>query len=194
MPQPGTIRPLAAEEWQHLRDHLGRLDAESRRARFGMATDDAFIDAYARRSQALDGVVYGYFEDGILRAAAELRPVLEPAGDEGELAFSVETPWRRQGLGTALFGTMLAVARRRGFERLYLSYLTWNAPMRGLARKFASEITCEDDGAIVTLRMPPRTAATMLKGMLGETLDMAAAYVDPQRRFLKRPPFFASRE
>ena len=43
----GTIRRMWASENDKFRDHLLRLDRESRRIRFGMAVSDEFIKDYA---------------------------------------------------------------------------------------------------------------------------------------------------
>ena len=68
----GTIRRVWLSEGDKFRDHLLRLDRESRRMRFGMAVNDDFIGDYASRIGGTKGVVYGYFADGEMRAAAEL--------------------------------------------------------------------------------------------------------------------------
>lgn len=41
--------------------------------RFAHGVSDSFIDDYASRMSDLGSIVYGYFEDGEVRAAAELR-------------------------------------------------------------------------------------------------------------------------
>ena len=46
----GTIRRVWLSEGDKFRDHLLRLDRESRRMRFGMAVNDDFIGDYARAS------------------------------------------------------------------------------------------------------------------------------------------------
>jgi hypothetical protein len=58
---------------QMFREHLLRLDPETRRNRFAMAASDAFMVRYAETSFALDAVLFGYVEGATLRAAAELR-------------------------------------------------------------------------------------------------------------------------
>jgi hypothetical protein len=57
------------------RVHLLRLDQLSRYERFGMAVNDAFLAAYAAAALCFDGgdLVFGYFSDGVLPGAAELR-------------------------------------------------------------------------------------------------------------------------
>ena len=57
------------------RDHLLRLDRDSRRSRFGGGVSDDFIAIYVELARRLDAVVHGFFVDGVLRGAAELRPL-----------------------------------------------------------------------------------------------------------------------
>src|ERR1700741_4742493 len=96
-PRPGFgyVRTLSQqEELPLLRDHLLRLDAESRHDRFNGFLDDSFIERYAARC-AEDGTgIVAYIVDGMVRGAAELHP---PEDDSlPEVAFSVEASARRQ--------------------------------------------------------------------------------------------------
>ena len=45
----GSVRKLWPTETEKFRDHLLRLDKESRRLRFAHAVSDAFIEDYASR-------------------------------------------------------------------------------------------------------------------------------------------------
>src|SRR5688572_27016416 len=96
------IRKLWPTEMQKFRDHMMRLDADSRRMRFGMAVDDAFIAGYAERADFIKSVIYGFFVGGDMRAAAELRSIGEGWGQEAEAAFSVEAEYQDTGVGTDL--------------------------------------------------------------------------------------------
>src|SRR5262245_6717893 len=93
----GTIRRMWSQESDKFRDHLLRLDRESRRMRFGMAVSDAFISDYASRSGEMKGIVYGFFVDGQMRAAAEMRQLGETWSTDAEGAFSVEPEYQNRG-------------------------------------------------------------------------------------------------
>ena len=56
LPANGSIRTLTAREMPLLREHLLRLDPESRRDRFNGAADESFVESYAARCLA-DGTV-----------------------------------------------------------------------------------------------------------------------------------------
>ena len=71
----GVIRKLWMGEAERYRSHLLRLDADSRNNRFGGAVSDEFIDNYAGLTFGLGAVVHGFFVDGVMRGAAELRPL-----------------------------------------------------------------------------------------------------------------------
>ena len=71
----GVIRKLWIDRAGPYRDHLLRLDADSRRSRFGGAVSDEFIINYIELSLGLDAVIHGFFVDGVLRGVAELRPL-----------------------------------------------------------------------------------------------------------------------
>src|SRR5205085_2862091 len=119
----GSIRKLWPAQSENYRDHLLRLDAQSRRSRFGGAVADEFIRNYVELSRNLDGVVHGFFVDGTLRGAAELRPLGPRFGNEAEAAFSIEQPWQSNGVGTALLERTLLAARNRAIKHLHMACL-----------------------------------------------------------------------
>jgi GNAT superfamily N-acetyltransferase len=139
----GIIRKLWATEIDKFRDHLLRLDKESRRLRFAHFVSDAFIDDYASRMADYGSVVFGYLLGGRVRAAAELRKLGDVWGKEAEAAFSVEAPFQDQGIGTELMGRVVRAARNRGLRRLYMSCLAENLKMQTVARKHEAELRFE---------------------------------------------------
>ena len=81
-----TVRTLSQhEELPLLRDHLLRLDRAGRHDRFHGFIDDSFIEGYAEKCANDGTIVIAYFEDGVVRGAAELHPPEQspelPAGD-----------------------------------------------------------------------------------------------------------------
>jgi hypothetical protein len=98
LPLGGLIRKLWIGEAALYRDHLLRLDADSRRNRFAGSVSDDFVRDYADLSFGIDAVIHGFFVDGMLRGAAELRPLGAPIAREAEAAFrpsAVAEPRRR---------------------------------------------------------------------------------------------------
>ena len=120
-PRPGFgyVRTLSQhEELPLLRDHLLRLDPESRHDRFSGFLDDSFIERYAAGCAADGTIIVAYVENGVVRGAAELHPPEQAEDFVPEIAFSVEACARRQGVGSILFRRLLSEARWRGYRRL----------------------------------------------------------------------------
>ncbi|WP_439530494.1 GNAT family N-acetyltransferase [Pannonibacter sp.] len=149
----GRIRLLGSADKHLFRDHLLRLDPETKRSRFAMLVSDTFLEAYVETSFSLDTVIYGYIEDGTLRATSELRRVADATS--GEAAFCVETGWRGQGLGTALMELVLIAARAQGYQHIYMNCLGTNRSMQALARKFAADLSFEAGDVIAHLAPAP---------------------------------------
>lgn len=138
----GTVRTLSQhEELPLLRDHLLRLDRTSRHDRFHGFMDDSFIKRYAEKCANDGTVVIAYLEDGVVRGAAELHPPEQSGDGIPEIAFSVESKVRRQGVGTVLFRKLIAVARAKGYKSLRITTGASNDAMRSLANKFGAHLS-----------------------------------------------------
>src|ERR1051325_8377465 len=136
----GVIRKMWIDRAGPYRDHLLRLDKESRRNRFGGAVSDEFIINYIELSLGLDAVIHGFFVDGTLRGVAELRPLGKTFSDEAVAAFSIEKDWQSHGVGTVLLERTLLAARNRGVKLMHMACLANNARMVDLAKKFDAEL------------------------------------------------------
>lgn len=152
--QAGQIRQLRPSDLANFREHLLRLDAESRRDRFNGVTDDIFVGSYAARCFSDGTTVIGYVENGEVHGAAELheRPDLdEPTG---EIAFSVERHLHHKGIGSALFSRLIAHAQALGYERLRVTTHPQNEAMKALARKYHARLMFEDGETVGTIIVP----------------------------------------
>jgi GNAT superfamily N-acetyltransferase len=138
----GTVRTLSQqEELPLLRDHLLRLDRTSRHDRFHGFMDDSFVTRYAEKCANDGTVIIAYLEDGAVRGAAELHPPEQSGDGIAEIAFSVESKVRRQGVGTVLFRKLISVARAKGYKNLRITTGANNDAMRALANKFGAHLT-----------------------------------------------------
>lgn len=140
-PAGGVIRQLRPSDQIRFRDHLLRLDPESRRDRFNGITDDEFISAYAERCFHGGATVIGYVEEGDVRGAAELHERADLPEPTGEIAFSVERALHHQGIGTQLFRRLIGHALAFGYEKLRVTTHSGNDAMKALARKFDARLT-----------------------------------------------------
>ena len=138
----GYVRTLRQqEELPLLRDHLLRLDRESRHDRFHGFMDDSFIERYAAKCADDGTVIIAYIENGVVRGAAELHPPDTSPDALPEIAFSVEASVRRQGVGSILFRRLIGEARLKGYETLRITTGAQNEAMRALAHKFGARLT-----------------------------------------------------
>jgi RimJ/RimL family protein N-acetyltransferase len=123
------------------REHLLRLDRESRTDRFNGGTNEDFLTAYANRSFADGTSVIGVVEDGRVIAAAELHERPDEDEPTGEIAFSVEKPWQHRGLGGLLFQRLIQAAQGLGYSRLRVTTHPQNAAMKALARRYGAKLS-----------------------------------------------------
>ena len=173
-------------EGDKFRNHLLRLDRESRRLRFGMAVSDDFICDYASRICDMKGVAYGYFADGDMHAAAELRLIGDSWPADAEGAFSVEPAHQNQGLGTELLGRIIRAARNRGVSRLYMNCMAENHKMQRICRKFEAELHF-DHGEVVGRVLP---ALPTYISLWQEALDDSRGFVLAAMDMRERPAAF----
>ena len=155
----GDVRTLTARELPLFRDHLLRLDRDSRHDRFNGALDDDFLATYAARCVSDGTIIIAYFQDGVVRGAAELhQPDLSP-GSLPEIAFSVETAVRRQRVGTLLFTKLIEKARSLGYPTLRITTGAQNDAMRALAKKFGARLTFRHGESTVNIDIMPLPVA-----------------------------------
>lgn len=136
-----AFRRLWPEDAGRLAAHMRRLDDESRRFRFGRAVSDEFLDRYCAETDWLHSILIGYEPDGELRGVGELRRLPGPEFRTGEFALSVERPWRGQGVGTELLRRLIALARHRGVDVVYMLCLAENRAMQRIASKLQAEVS-----------------------------------------------------
>jgi len=185
LPDGGIIRKLWVGETDAYRDHLLRLDHESRCRRFSGSVSDDFIAVHAATANGIGVVVHGFFVDGVLRGAAELRLNGAAFAHEAEAAFSIEQQWQSHGIGTELLKRTLLSARNRGIKALHLQCLADNARMQQLARKFEAELSF-DFGSVIGEVDPPRsTPLSLMREVMADSYGIAAAIFEVQSRLLK---------
>lgn len=185
-PARGSVRTLRQrEELPLLRDHLLRLDPESRHDRFHGFMDDSFIERYAAKCADDGTVIIAYIRDGVVRGAAELHPPEQSSDSLPEIAFSVEARVRRQGVGSILFEKLIAEARSKGYRSLRITTGAENQAMRALAHKFGANLTFrhgESTGTIDLAPLPQPKAAT---AAIATPADAARAMVNVNRAYWK---------
>jgi GNAT superfamily N-acetyltransferase len=167
------VRSLINQELPLLKDHLMRLDPESRRDRFNGYADEGFIERYAKKCGGDGTIIIAYFEDGEVHAAAELHQPDLSSDSLPEIAFSVEAHLRRKGVGSALFKQLIEVAKSLGYESLRITTGSQNQAMRALANKFGAHLTFRRGESTGTIALYPQP--TTEAEAAGEELPPSAA-------------------
>ena len=182
----GNVRTLRQqEELPLLRDHLLRLDRASRHDRFHGFMDDGVSERYAGKC-ADDGTgIIGYFENGVVRGAAELHPPDQSPDSQAEIAFSVETCVRRQGVGSILFRTLIAEARSKGYQSLRITTGAQNQAMRALANKFGAHLTFRHGESTGSIDLKQQPQPELAKHAIAAPAEAARAMVDFNRAYWK---------
>src|SRR4051795_7623371 len=180
LPEGGIIRKMWSVEAGRYREHLLRLDQASRRNRFGGDASDEFLAEYAALATSIDTVIHGFFVNGTMRGAAELRPIGASPAREAEAAFSIEKPWQSHGVGSVLLERTLLAARNRGLKFLHMACLADNKRMQQLARKYDDELPF-DFGSRGGGGTAPRPAPlSLLRELIAYSHGLATAMLDVQ--------------
>ncbi len=185
LPDGGIIRKLWVGETDTYRDHLLRLDLDSRHTRFSGAVSDDVIAQHAACSSGAGVVVHGFFVDGTLRGAAELRRIGPVFSREAEAAFSIEQPWQSHGVGSALLQRTLLSARNRGMKSLQMHCLADNRRMQQLARKFEADLSFDFGSVIGEVDAARSTPLSLWREWIADGQSVANAMLDMQERLLR---------
>jgi L-amino acid N-acyltransferase YncA len=154
-----------------LRDHLLRLDRTSRRDRFHGFMDDSFIERYAEKCADDGTVIIAFFENGVVRGAAELHPPDQSRDSLPEIAFSVESSVRRRGVGSILFRKLITEARAKGYKSLRITTGAQNDAMRALAAKFGAKLVFRHGESTGTIDLTKYGEAELARSWTESTLS-----------------------
>ena len=182
----GTVRTLSQqEELPLLRDHLLRLDRESRHDRFHGFMDDGFIERYAAKCADDGTIIIAYLENDVVRGAAELHPPDRSPDSQPEIAFSVEAQLRRQGVGSTLFREVIAEARAKGYRSLRITTGAQNEAMRTLANKFGAHLTFRHGESTGSIDLKQQAQLEPARLAIATPFDAARAMVNFNREYWK---------
>lgn len=182
----GTVRTLSRhEELPLLRDHLLRLDHQSRHDRFHGFMDDDFIGRYAAKCASDGTLVIAYIVDGVVRGAAELHPPGTSPDLQPEIAFSVETSLRRKGVGSILFKRLIEVAQSKGYRALRITTGSQNDAMRALANKFGANLTFRYGESSGTIDLEEQPKPEPARALTVTPIDAARAAIQFNRAYWK---------
>ena len=160
--------------------------AESRHNRFAGGVSDDFIRNYVELTAGLDAVVHGFFIGGMMRGAAELRPlgcaISAPGRSRDQRGETVAEPRRRLG---AVAPHACSTARNRGFRLLHMACLADNRRMQQLARKFDAELSFDFGGVVGEVESSRPTPLSLMRELMSDGHGFATAMLDLQSRMLR---------
>ena len=185
-PAKGIVRTLRRqEELPLLRDHLLRLDPESRHDRFNGFMDNSFIERYAGKCADDGTVVIAYLEGGVVRGAAELHPPDQSQDSLPEIAFSVEASVRRHGVGSILFRKLIAEARSKGYRSLRITTGAQNQAMRALAAKFGAHLVFRHGESTGSIDLTQSSQSEPAKPAMATPADAVRIMINFNRAYWK---------
>ena len=181
-----SYRRLSRADAEHLTGHLLRLDDDSRHARFNAATSDATIRKHVAAIDWERVLFIGYFDQGVLRAVAEMRFNDAFLPQEAELAFSVERPYQNGRLGTNLMSRTLVALRNRGVRTAHIICLLANGRMQKLALRHRADVRAHSGEVFMTIRIPYGDIGSVISeitdeyiGWINTGLDLALGLPAP---------------
>lgn len=180
----GYIRRVAPIETDLIKEHLLRLDSESRTSRFGHFVSDDYIIRYTASVTDVGNLTFGYFIDGRIRALGELKRPIFYWSNTAEAAFSVEQPYSNMGIATELLSRIVRAARNRGIRHLMLHFSTTNPRMRALTSHFQAELQVEPEQITADILPPFANAKSIFEEMQDERIGFCQSMIDGQRHFL----------
>ncbi|MEI6557390.1 MAG: GNAT family N-acetyltransferase [Rhodospirillaceae bacterium] len=170
-----AYRLLLSIDAGRYREHLLRLDADSRYARFSGTTSDATIERYVEAIDWKWCMIIGYFEDGALRGAGEIRYETALFPTRAELAFSVEAGFQNTRVGTNLMARSLIILRNRGVNTAHVVCLLSNRRMQKLALKYRADVEAYSSDVFMTINVPCGTMMTVLSELADGCVGWMAA-------------------
>jgi RimJ/RimL family protein N-acetyltransferase len=157
------MRPIRADDAQRLVELYDHLSRDTRYHRFfsvmqRLPPDWARFLANVDYQSRLALVVESPDDPDTLIAVARYEPVGEPG--VAEVAFVVQDGWQDRGVGTVLFGALLAAAELNGIRRFRAWVLADNRRMLDLITRFGQVNQREIDQAVFELTFTARPASS----------------------------------
>ena len=149
------IRKITAFERDAVKAFYLALPAEDRRKRFCCTTSDEALSKYVEGLDFMRHTILGAFnEHAELIGVAELAP----GANESELAFAVRPDMRSRRIATRLMERILLHARMSGVGRVFVMFLSDNAPMRRMARNAGMVVKTDGGDAHASRELPAPSA------------------------------------
>jgi hypothetical protein len=168
-----SLRRLVIADLAVYRAHLRRLDAETRRRRFGAPVTDDFLENHVEHAFTAETVLHGLFVGGRLVGSGEIRGGGRWVG-EAEAGIGIEADHRSADRERRLAARVLRSARNRGVERIRSDRSTFGA--RGSTE--TAVVSAEADGAVVVAVSRKRSVASLAAEGVCEGSGRLARFFD----------------
>jgi len=178
---------LQPHEYLRYRKHLLALDEESRYTRFGFHAKDEVIEQLCTtfETNPKEHKIF-VIENNNLDVVAAGHISL--AGGETELAFSVLTPYRKQGMGDALMSRTIEWCQNRNIKGGCMVCLSTNMAIKKLASKHG--ILINDGGeTLADIKIPDATAVSVMHEVVESNMAKFDHLGKLQRKFAKMIAF-----
>jgi len=173
-----SYRRLLRTDAEQLREHLLRLDGDTRQARFSAITSDSTIKRYVAGIDWEWAPLIGWFDEGVLRAVAEIRFSRGILPTEAELAFSVEKRYQGGRIGSNLMSRALIVLRNRGVRTAHIVCLLTNRRMQKLALRHRADVRAQSGEVFMTIAVPQGDIGSLISEITDEYIGWINAGVD----------------
>ena len=161
------IRKITEYERDAVKVFYLALPAEDRRKRFCCMLSDEAVSRYVDGLDFMRHTILGAFnEHAQLIGVAELAP----GAKESELAFSVRPDLRCRRIGTRLMERILLHAKISGVGKLFVMFLSDNAPMRRLAQSAGMVVKTDGGEAYASRELPMPRADELSRWFMQETV------------------------
>lgn len=172
-----TVRRVLPYEYSKYRRHLKALDPESRVLRFGFAVKDEVIDDLCNKFEKNpDQHILFCVEGSNLEFIGVGHVALQ---GEMELAFSVLSSHRKQGIGAALIQRAVRYCRTRGILKGQMVCLSTNTAIKKLCAKNGIKMIRDSSETYGEIELEPADFPTVLE-------EQASAHAAATDYFIKR--------
>lgn len=176
-----TVRRMLTHEYSKYREHLKKLDANSRHLRFGIMLSDEAIDLVCDKIENdRDHHILFCIENLDLEIVAVGHIAL---GTKMELAFSVLKEYQGQGMGSALIRRCIQWCRTHGILDGMMVCLSHNTVIKHLCSKHHIKMTTEHGETLAEIHLDPAQPETFIE----EALDRNVAIMDWLSKRTLRP-------
>lgn len=180
---PHLVYRLRPEEYHRYRTHLLALDSHSRYTRFGTIIKDEIIEQLCDRfeSNYKQHKIF-VIEDEQLRVVAAGHIALED--DTTELAYSVLTDYRNQGMGSSLMARTIEWCQNRNIKGGCMVCLSSNTAIKRLASKHGVLINGGGE-TMANITIPEATISSVLHEVVDSNMARADHISKVQRNFVR---------